>query len=89
MTLLLASGRASIDASPGFEAVARGAQFRDQIVVRAKAPAEAIFRAAREVTLSEMKLARLVGELRYLRSRLRGHPPAGGRERPSRATPMW
>lgn len=79
MTLLPASDRASISASPAFEEVARGAQFRDRIVVRVNAPPEAIFRAARDVTLSEMKLARLVGELRYLPSRLAGHPPPGHR----------
>jgi hypothetical protein len=49
MTLLLACRRASIDASPGFEAIARGAQFRDRIVVRVEAPREMIFRAAHEV----------------------------------------
>lgn len=76
------SGRRSIAASPAFEALARGAQFRDRIAVRVNATPEAIFRAAREVTLSEMKLARLVGELRYLPSRLGGHPPAADGEEP-------
>jgi hypothetical protein len=76
------SGRPPIAASPAFEALARGAQFRDRIAVRVNATPEAIFRAAREVTLSEMKLARLAGELRYLPSRLCGHPPAADGEKP-------
>jgi hypothetical protein len=71
-----------ISASPSFEAIACGAQFRDRILVRVKAPPEVIFRAARDVTLSEMTLARVVGELRYLPSRLGGHPPSGDREQP-------
>jgi hypothetical protein len=61
-----------IPASPEFEAVAAGAQFRDLIAVRAAAPPDALFRALREVTLAEMPLARLLGELRYLPLRLIG-----------------
>ena len=66
------AGRRSIPVSLAFEAFAHGAQFRDRIAVRAQAPPEAIFRAAREVTLGDMRLARLLGELRYLPARLAG-----------------
>ena len=82
MAFPFASRSAPISASPSFEAVACGAQFRDLISVRVKAPPAALFRAAREVTLSEMTLARVVGELRYLPSRLGGHPPPGDRGQP-------
>ena len=47
-----------------------------------KAPPEAIVRAAREVTLSEMALARRWGSFVTCPSRLGGHPPAGDREKP-------
>ena len=46
-----------IPPSQAFETIARGAQFRDLIAICVKASPEAIFRAAREVTSSEMKLA--------------------------------
>jgi hypothetical protein len=71
-----------IPASPEFEALAFGAQFRDRIVLRVKAPPEAIFRASQEVTLSEMKLARLLGEMRYLPARFAAHPPAADLQKP-------
>lgn len=77
-----ASARAAIPASPRFEALVCGAQFRDRIAVRVHASPETIFRAAREVTLSDMPLARAVGELRYLPSRLGGHHPPAGAEKP-------
>lgn len=56
--------------SPAFEAVATGAPFRDRIAIPVDAPAEEILRAAWHVTLADMKLARAVGELRYLPARL-------------------
>ena len=67
--------RSPVPPSPAFETIARGAQFRDRITVVVKAPPEAIFQALREVTLREMKFAWLLGELRYLPSRLAGHIP--------------
>lgn len=69
--------RSPVPPSPAFETIARGAQFRDRITVIVRAPPEAIFQALREVTLRDMKCAWLLGELRYLPSRLAGHmPPA-------------
>jgi hypothetical protein len=68
--------------SPAFEAVAHGAQFRDRIAVVVKAPPEAIFQALQAVTLHDMKFAWLLGELRYLPSRLAGRMPAVDSRRP-------
>lgn len=50
-----------------------GAQFRDTIELVVHAPPPRIFRAAREVTLADMPVARALGELRYLPGRLTGH----------------
>ena len=74
--------RSPVPPSPAFEATARGAQFRDRIAVVVKAPPEAIFQALHEVTLRDMKFAWLLGELRYLPSRLAGHMPAADSSRP-------
>ena len=74
--------RSPVPPSPAFEATARGAQFRDRIAVVVKAPPEAIFQALHEVTLRDMKFAWLLGELRYLPSRLAGHMPAADSRRP-------
>ena len=63
---------AGIADSRAFETLASGAQFRDRIAIRASASPEAIFRAVRDVTLGDMPLARTVGEIRYLPSRLFG-----------------
>ena len=64
------SGRSSIRASPAFDAVAHGAQSRDQVAVVVRASPEAILRALREVRLADMKLAWPLGEIRYLPWRL-------------------
>jgi hypothetical protein len=74
--------RSPVPSSPAFEATARGASFRDRIAVVVKAPPEAVFQALHEVTLRDMKFAWLLGELRYLPSRLAGHMPAGDSSRP-------
>ena len=74
--------RAPAFASPAFEAIARGAQFRDRIAIAVKSSPEAIHRALHEVTLRDMRLAWLLGELRYVPSRLKGHIPAADSRRP-------
>jgi hypothetical protein len=74
--------RSSIPLSSGFETIARGAQFRDRIAIVVTASADAIFQALREVTLQDMKLAWLLGQLRYLPSRLAGRMPAADSREP-------
>jgi hypothetical protein len=74
--------RPAVPASPAFDAIARGAQFRDLIAVVVKASPDVIFQALHEVTLRDMKLAWLLGELRYLPSRLAGRMPAADSTRP-------
>ena len=74
--------RSPVPPSPAFEATARGARFRDRVAVVVKAPPEAIFQALHDVTLRDMKLAWLLGEVRYLPSRLAGHAPAADSRRP-------
>ena len=68
--------------SPAFEAIAAGAQFRDLIAVRVQASPEDIFRELRRVTLSDMRLARAIGELRYLPGRLAGRRQSGDADTP-------
>ena len=80
--------RSPVPPSPAFEAIARGAQFRDRIAVVVKAPPEAIFQALHDVTLRDMKFAWLLGELRYLPSRLAGRMPAADSRRPFMKTLM-
>jgi hypothetical protein len=48
------------------------AEFNGEVSVVIHAPPAAIFQALREVTLADMPLAKLIGELRYLPSRLAG-----------------
>ena len=72
--------------SPTFDTIARGAQFRDLIAVVVRATPDAIFRAVHEVTVRDMKLAWLLGELRYLPSRLAGRMPPAHADRPFLAT---
>jgi pimeloyl-ACP methyl ester carboxylesterase len=73
--------RSPVPPSPAFEATARDVPFRDRIAVVVKAPPEAIFQALHEVTLRDMKIAWLLGELRYLPSRLAGRMPAADSSR--------
>lgn len=65
--------RFRIVASAAFDAAARGAQFRDRIAIAVRASPESIFQALHAVSLSDMKLAWLLGEIRYLPLRLSGH----------------
>ena len=74
--------RSPVPWSPAFEAIARGIRFRDRIAVVVKAPPEAIFVALQDIALRDMKLAWLLGELRYLPSRLAGRMPAVELNRP-------
>jgi hypothetical protein len=74
--------RPAVPASPAFDAIARGAQFRDLIAIVVNASPDVIFQALHEVTLRDMKLAWLLGELRYLPSRLAGRMPATDSTRP-------
>jgi hypothetical protein len=76
------SRRSRIPASPLFEAAAHRAQFRDRVAIVVRASPEAIFRALRDVTLPDMKLAWLLGEIRYLPSRLSGDEPPTATAKP-------
>ena len=71
-----------IPRSPEFDELAAGAQFRDLIAVRVAAEPEALFRALRVVTLADMPLARLVGGIRYLPTRLAGRLPRADTRKP-------
>jgi hypothetical protein len=73
--------RLPVPPSPAFAATAADAPFRDRIAVVVKAPPEAIFQALHDVTLRDMKFAWLLGELRYLPSRLAGRLPAADARR--------
>ncbi len=76
------SERLPVPASSTFDAIAAGAQFRDTVAVPVTAPPGAIFRALHEVTLADIKLAWLLGEIRYLPSRLAGRMPPTDLRRP-------
>ena len=78
--------RSPVPVSPAFEAIAWGAQFRDRIAIVVQAPPEGIFRALHTVTPRDMTLAWMLGELRYLPSRLAGRMPPGDSRRPFLAT---
>ena len=82
MSSLFPTKPASIPASVEFDAIAAGAQFRDVIAIRVTADPDALFRALREVTLADMTLARIVGEIRYLPTRLIGRLPPEDRRKP-------
>jgi len=78
--------RLPVPPSAAFDAVARGAQFRDRIAIVVRAAPEHLFQALRQVTERDMKLAWLIGELRYLPSRLAGRMPVADPGQPFLAT---
>jgi hypothetical protein len=69
--------RLPVPESLRFENIARWAQFRDRIAIPVVAPPEAMFRALEEVVLPDMKVAWLLGEIRYLPARMVGRNPPG------------
>jgi len=73
--------RSPVPPSAAFEAIARDVPFRGRIAIVVKAPPEVIFQALHDVTLRDMKFAWLLGELRYLPSRLAGQMPAADSRR--------
>jgi hypothetical protein len=78
----LSMSRLPLRSSPEFDAIAEGAQFRDRVAIVVHTPPAAIFEALQEVTLPEMKVAWLLGEIRYLPSRLTGRLVAVNPRRP-------
>jgi hypothetical protein len=74
--------RSAVPASRAFEAIAQGAQFRDVVAIVVNAPPEAIFQALHEVTLRDMKIAWLLGEVRYLPARFAGFMAGADSRRP-------
>lgn len=74
--------RLRIGVSTAFDAAAQGAQFRDRIAIVARASPESIFQALHAVRLSDMKLAWLLGEVRYLPLRLGGRGMPAGTAQP-------
>ena len=75
-----------VPVSSAFEVFSRGAQFRDRTAIAVDASPEAIFQALHDVTLRDIKVAWVLGELRYLPSRLAGHMPAVNSRRPFLST---
>lgn len=57
-------------------------EFSDLIGVEVQATPERIFTALDEVTLAEMPLAKMLGQLRYLPARLTGRMPASAQDEP-------
>jgi hypothetical protein len=57
-------------------------EFRDTVSLRIAAPPAAVFRAFRDVTLNDMPVASVIGQLRYLPSRLNGTLPPPAEEIP-------
>jgi hypothetical protein len=68
--------------SPTFAQLTQGAQFRGRVQVRVSAPPAQIFEAFRAVTVNDMKVAWLLGEIRYLPARLIGRHPASPANQP-------
>jgi hypothetical protein len=67
--------RPSIAHSPEFDRFVGATPYRDVIAVRVTATPATIFSSLRAITLEDMKLAWLLGEIRYLPMRLRRRLP--------------
>jgi len=74
--------RLPIPSSAAFDVLARGRRYRHRTAIAVRAAPDAIFEALHQVTVRDMKLAWLLGELRYLPSRLAGRRPPSSPDRP-------
>ena len=74
--------RRPVRSSRAFDVIARCTRYRHRTAILVSASPDVIFEALRAVTLRDMKIAWLLGELRYLPSRLSGRMRASDPDRP-------